>query len=337
MTKFATLLLAACSTMQTYKTSETTAPPTDPVEPPLVGTTGTSAGNTYPATLPTLTTPYGTTPSGSAPVDTAAPIRFVALGDAGLGNDAQFAVADAIGTVCAQRGCDFAVYLGDNFYDAGADSVTDPLFQERFEDPYADLDFPFYISNGNHDLDQGDADWKADIYVDYAAYSEKWTMPARYYTARWGDLELFALDTTPLDSGDQTQAEWLDAALAKSTAPWKVVFGHHPYRSNGDHGNAGSELDAVFTDVVCGRADMYLCGHDHDLEWLEPVCGMELIVSGAGSQTRGLGGSDEPAFYTTDQTEGFVWLELDGDQLTGTIYDRDAVELYSMTVDRSVQ
>ncbi|HET6583236.1 MAG TPA: hypothetical protein VFG69_07310, partial [Nannocystaceae bacterium] len=73
-------------------------------------------------------------------------VRFVALGDAGEGNEAQFAVAAAMADVCAERGCDFALYLGDNFYDNGVTSSMDVLFEERFEVPYAALDFPFYVA-----------------------------------------------------------------------------------------------------------------------------------------------------------------------------------------------
>ncbi len=42
-------------------------------------------------------------------------LRFVALGDAGEGNDAQYKVAGAMANLCAEKGCDFAIYLGDNF------------------------------------------------------------------------------------------------------------------------------------------------------------------------------------------------------------------------------
>ena len=52
-------------------------------------------------------------------------VRFVAIGDAGEGNDAQFAVADVVEQVCTAQGCDFAIYLGDNFYDVGVESVDD--------------------------------------------------------------------------------------------------------------------------------------------------------------------------------------------------------------------
>ena len=79
-------------------------------------------------------------------------VRFVALGDGGEGNPTQFAVGAAMKTVCDVRGCDFAIYLGDNFYDSGVDAVDSELFQTHFEQPYADLEFPFWVALGNHDL-----------------------------------------------------------------------------------------------------------------------------------------------------------------------------------------
>jgi len=59
-------------------------------------------------------------------------VRFVALGDAGEGNTEQFAVADAIGAVCLRDGCDFALYLGDNFYDSGVDDTGDSQWDAKF-------------------------------------------------------------------------------------------------------------------------------------------------------------------------------------------------------------
>ena len=78
-------------------------------------------------------------------------VRFVAIGDAGEGNDAQYAVADVVERVCSEQGCDFAIYLGDNFYDVGVDSVEDVQFIDKFELPYENLEFPFYVALGNHD------------------------------------------------------------------------------------------------------------------------------------------------------------------------------------------
>lgn len=306
-------------------------------------------------TAPTAGTTPAPEPTGTPGDPASETVRFVALGDAGEGNAAQYAVADAIGVVCAARGCDFALYLGDNFYNSGVDGVDDEQWVTKFEDPYADLDLPFFPVLGNHDLGLlglGLDFLKADTYVEYTQYSAKWTMPDRFYRFQWGPVAFHALDTTRIFYAlADDQHAWLDAELAASTAGWNVVFGHHPYVSNGAHGNAG-EYEGIdpwiplteiprgqyvkefVEDTVCGRADLYLAGHDHTLQWLEPTCGTEFIVSGAGAKTTGLEDRGTPTFFEDDATEGFLWAEFDGDRFSGTFYDRDGVELFSMSYTR---
>ena len=41
--------------------------------------------------------------------------------------------------------------LGDNIYDSGVTSVTDPQWQTKFEIPYMGVNLPFYVVLGNHD------------------------------------------------------------------------------------------------------------------------------------------------------------------------------------------
>ena len=104
-------------------------------------------------------------------------LRFVAMGDGGEGNGTQLQVAQVIKTMCdARGGCAFALYLGDNIYDTGVDSVDDAQFQSKFEVPYAELLFPFYITLGNHDYGGGGAGWeffKGQFQVDYTAKSHR--------------------------------------------------------------------------------------------------------------------------------------------------------------------
>lgn len=269
--------------------------------------------------------------------------RFVALGDAGEGNDAQYAVADAIKAVCDRDGCDFALYLGDNFYDSGVSDTEDSQWDEKFELPYAELDFPFYPVLGNHDYGGegiGWELWKGDIYVDYSAYSDKWTMPDLYHSFTAGDATFFALDTTQVFWGvGDDQLDWLQDALAASTTTWTLAFGHHPFVSNGPHGNAGAyegldwlpivngeAIEDFVNDGICGAVDVYLCGHDHSLQWPEATCGTEFIVSGAGAKTTELEGSN-PTWFESDQ-EGFVWVELRGTTFTGVFYDAAGTELF---------
>ncbi len=279
--------------------------------------------------------------------DTAPPpepvLRFVALGDAGEGNDTQYRVADAIGTVCAARGCSFALYLGDNIYSSGVDGVDDPQFESKFELPYADLDFPFYVALGNHDYGGDGAGWqlwKGETYVDYSGYSDKWTMPDLFYSHVQEHASFYALDTTQLFWGiDGEQRDWLSGELASTNSTWTIAYGHHPYTSNGPHGDAGDyeglswvpivngeNIREFMDDEVCGKVDVYLCGHDHSLQWPEARCGTEFIVSGAGAKTTSIEGND-PAWFE-QSTPGFVWIELNGRTFTGVFYDQDGTELY---------
>ena len=278
-------------------------------------------------------------------------VRFVALGDAGEGSPTQFAVADAIEQVCAVHGCDFALYLGDNFYDTGVNETNDIQFEEKFELPYANLAFPFWVVLGNHDYGGGGSGyefWKGNYYIEYSDVSDKFTFPDLFYTVDYGLVDLFGLDTNAVMWGffDDQQA-WLDARLSESDAVWKIAFGHHPYLSNGPHGNAGeyegyapnpiwdgANVKQFFDDSVCGKVDLYVCGHDHSMQWPVTTCGnTELLVSGAGSKTTSFEGDDETWFEKDE--EGFVYVDITETQFTATFYDISGNSRYSRTVTKN--
>ena len=285
------------------------------------------------------------------------PYRFVALGDGGEGNPAQYAVADAVKTICDRDGCDAALYLGDNFYDDGVDGLDDPQWQDKFELPYEDLDFLFYVVLGNHDNGgfggAGFEFWRGDIQVDYSlsGRSDKFTMPARYYSVSPSerDVILLGLDSNAMmfDVDLDKQGAWLDAELARTTRPVSIAFGHHPYISNGKHGNAGkyegiSGLPIVsgktvkefMDDHVCGKVDIYISGHDHNLQWLGEGedCETEFLVSGAAAKTTDLEGRGNLTFFETDASEGFLWMEVSADKALGRFYDRDGKLLFEHTL-----
>jgi tartrate-resistant acid phosphatase type 5 len=150
------------------------------------------------------------------------------------------------------------------------------------------------------------------------------------------------------------QEAWLDDELAASDAPWKVTLGHHPYVSNGAHGDAGSYdgqagVPGLSGDYVkqfyelhaCGKADFILAGHDHDLQWLEPMasCGdTDFIVSGAGAKVRDLEAPTDDAFFGQGGTLGFWWIEVTETSWTaiaiGAVGDEGG-DLYERTVVRT--
>jgi tartrate-resistant acid phosphatase type 5 len=300
------------------------------------------------------------------------PVRFLVLGDTGEGNAAQFAVGVAMKQVCdAHGGCDFALMLGDNIYSDGVSGTDDPQWQTKFEQPYAPLSIPFYAVLGNHDyggqliIDApgvGNEWHKGPIEVEYTEVSDKWEMPDTHYTFQVGNVGVIALDTNSIlwDNnmfGDQRA--WYPTALMEiADADWKFAAGHHPHRSNGQHGNAGNyeapelfgipipnplpivgggDMERFYDQVVCGTVDLLVTGHDHNRQWLdEPdeLCGTEMIVSGAGAKTTPLQDRGNAVFYEDDTEAGFLFVEVVGKRLTARFYDQNGAMDFERTLTK---
>ena len=307
-------------------------------------------------------------PTGDASPVAPKRVRFIALGDTGKGNADQRKVAVAIRDLCAMRGCDFVLMLGDNIYDAGVDSVTDAQWQSKFEEPYRDIDLPFYVALGNHDYGGKliiDApgignEWeRGKIEVDYSAVSTKWNMPDTHYTFTHGHVGFVVLDTNAI-LWDNTvygdQAAWLPNAMMEVAGKdWVFVAGHHPYRSNGTHGNAGNydapELAGIpipnplpiqsgnamkdfFDAHVCGLGPVYFSGHDHSRQWLdEPgaLCGTQMIVTGAGSSTTEIRDRGNKVFFEDATKVGFMYVDIDDNRFTGEFHDGDGMLDFART------
>ncbi len=322
-------------------------------------TTSTQPGTTDATTATTTPPPADSSAgdgssSGGPPSDgESGVVRFIALGDSGEGNEAQQLVANAAELVCEADGCDFALLLGDNFYDVGVTSVDDPQFITKFELIYQNLGIPFYVILGNHDYGTLANDWPRGQYqIDYAAQNPNWIMPAFWYTfsSESGDTQFFAMDTQRMMWDHQTDEQWawFDETMAASTASWKVAFGHHPYISNGSHGNAGNyegipAIDFIsggvvkeFVDTrVCGQIDVYFSGHDHNRQAFDPVCGTYFIVSGAAAKVSDFEFRDDnPTAWGDDQAEGFVWVEITGQTFTARFYDYTGLLDYEQSFTR---
>ncbi|HMU38570.1 MAG TPA: metallophosphoesterase [Pseudomonadota bacterium] len=261
-------------------------------------------------------------------------VTFVAIGDTGKGNSGQKMVADAVANKCKKDGCDFIQLLGDNIYDSGVSSVTDPQWQTKFEIPYKDIALPFYAALGNHDYgangagtDFGKAKWE----ILYTAASTKWKMPANHYRFQVEHADFFVLDTNLMMFGKEldTQKTSLEGWLKDSGTKWKFAFGHHPLKSNGPHGNAGmydgvpllgNHIKNFFEANVCGKVHFYFSGHDHSRQYLTETCsGTGLIVSGAGASTTELKGKN--LFHFQMSALGFVYVVLDGNTMRFQFYD----------------
>ncbi|MBI1860851.1 MAG: metallophosphoesterase [Deltaproteobacteria bacterium] len=230
--------------------------------------------------------------------------QFVFMGDAGHGDPPQYEVAKGMQTYCAAKKCEFALLLGDNFYPSGVKTTTDSQWKTAFEVPYGPLKLLFRVALGNHDHAGN-----IDAQIDYTKISAIWSMPSRYYTFSQGNTQFFVIDSTKWDG---VQREWLKKELGQSQARWKVVAGHHPIYSYGQHGHT-PELVRELRPILLGKADFYLCGHDHDKQILKDSEDSALfyVVSGGGSETRAVQGGLLSLYHAS--SIGFSSLHLDTD------------------------
>jgi tartrate-resistant acid phosphatase type 5 len=277
-------------------------------------------------------------------------LTFLATGDWGMnGEHFQRQVAVAMGEAADRLGSRFTIAVGDNFYDAGVQSVSDPHWKNSFEDVYVakSLQTPWYAIMGNHDYGG-----VPQAQLDYAKTSSRWRMPARYYTQSMitpdgAAVDLFFLDTTPLISGyrnrkedalranalsqdDAAQLRWLEGALAASKAPWKLAFGHHPVFSGGEHGDSKDLVAKLRPMLEKYGVQAYVCGHDHDLQHIDR--GVAYVCTGAGATTRRAGSTLGTTFAS--DVAGFTAYRLTAERLTIDFIDHKGAVMHSTDVPR---
>ena len=228
-------------------------------------------------------------------------ITFAVIGDYGRNNTPALNVANMV----ASWNPDFVLTTGDNYYTGAGGSGTGTYDQStgkfycRFlkdaapgdscgasgMDPVTNRFFP---SLGNHDYsDTGGV----SVYLSY------FTLPGigfsnssgneRYYDFVWGPVHFFAINSNSADpdgnSSTSAQAGWLHDRLAASTAPWQVVYLHHPPYSSA---NGGSFMTLQWPFADWG-ADVVLAGHNHVYERIVRE-GIVYFVDGTGG--KGLSG-----------------------------------------------
>jgi len=286
--------------------------------------------------------------AADAPTDA---LNFIIFGDWGRnGEKDQLDVAAQMAITAAASKAKFIISAGDNFYENGVESVTDKQWQTSFEKVYAapSLQVPWHVILGNHDYHGN-----CEAQIAYSKVSPRWNMPARYFTRTENidaknTVEFFYLDTTPMKGNDDLavplfhlhgqdtskQIAWLESALAASTAPWKIVVGHHPIYSGGTHGDTPFLIKHVLPLLEKYKVQAWFNGHDHDLQHLQTGTShvLNMFCSGAGSKVR------EPQMTTRTKfakgCSGFTALALTAEKLDVRMIDDKGQLLYTTSVPR---
>ena len=272
-----------------------------------------------------------TNTAAASPVKLTLPLKegslhFAVIGDTGSGTQKQRDVGEMMVKYRAAFPFDFVLMMGDNLY--GGETPRD--FETKFSEPYKKLlddNVKFYATLGNHDW--GFADSPAAEIL-YTQQSPSWRMPAPYYTFTAGPVQFFALDTNEVS---EAQLLWLKDELAKSGARWKLVYGHHPIYSAGVHGDSPTLIKRLLP-VLKGRADVFLAGHDHDLQHLKAEDGVHFFVAGGGGAGIRTPKAGPRSLFAKD-AYAFCVLEADGKQLKVRFIDTALNQLYEATLTKS--
>lgn len=236
-------------------------------------------------------------------------LAFFVIGDYGNASSGQREVAAAMARELETRRqgdnpVRFVLTTGDNIYGRFlhlfATGGEDPRWRATFFEPYEPVlrHVPFYPTLGNHDGNSSEAR------EDLAAYLDNFFFPggkpARYYSFSFAGLaDFFALDTTTnTESGPprpnygpaSQQVAWLQSALARSQALWKIAYFHHPPFSAGPRHSASlRELEHIHELLASAGVQVVFNGHEHNFQFAarnERSGGIQYVVTGAGGELR---------------------------------------------------
>ncbi len=217
-------------------------------------------------------------------------LRLVAVGDWGSGTSAQLDTIQGMDSASAAlKGFHAGLFLGDNFYPNGVQSIDDPLWREIFEQPYdtAELgNLTWHAILGNHD-------WRGNVQaqIDYSRKNKRWSMPAHYYRQDFSAigktplLTVLAIDSDEHYEPMNQQLQWLDNQLRElKSASWpRVVIGHHTIVSYSNHGFTDYMVADVQPLLNKYGVSAYLCGHDHGMQICEKNDVTYAVLGGGGA------------------------------------------------------
>ena len=318
------------------------------------------SGRTYDLRFRTWPSPDAETP----------PVRFVALGDYGVGTRSdsessrrQRRVAEALEQLVSDHDVRFVVSLGDNIYQGEQGHVDDESGGEdddwysSFFQPYRYVlaRVPFFPAIGNHDTtDTEGSDDRAQLEDNFhlrerfRGEDDRTSVdPGLFYRLRYGrDLELVCLDTS-LDTSDEgvhrffqdpEHLGWLESTFDGPRVRWLIPFSHHPTYCAGPSHHNDDEMRETFLPLF-DRAGvrLVLAGHEHNFQ-LSEADGRTYVVSGAGAKLR----EEVPEGF--DEAHTTAWaaqahlliVEVDGDEarltpVSGLLEDRTPHPMTALT------
>jgi acid phosphatase len=136
-----------------------------------------------------------------------------------------------------------------------------------------------------------------------------------------------------LPYNEQEQLRWLEGELSISRAAWKIVVGHHPVYSGGKHGGTKRLVDWLTPLFKRYGVQVYLAGHNHNLEHLV-VDGTHYLVSGGGAEPNRVATLDTAEFGSGRL--GFLAARLSADSMRIKFVNEKGRPIYRATIPLGV-
>jgi predicted phosphodiesterase len=262
------------------------------------------------------------------------PVRFVVVGDSGMGNPEQHQIA----ALMAQEDAEFFLHTGDVVYPAGGFPAAIVEYNKRFFEPYQDMlsEVTAFPVVGNHDL----------YGLFGAPFKQTFDVPRNgslifeelYYAFDWGDCRFLAIESNTLFQklGWGPHINWLENELRNNQRKWLIVYLHAPLYSARKHGDNQDLINRLGPLFERYKVDLVLAGHDHNYERSIPVKQfnqdpnypglVHIVTGGGGAALRPV--TPTPRTHVAISAHHYMRFSIQGDWIHG-----EAVDINGQVID----
>lgn len=215
------------------------------------------------------------------------------------------------------------LYGGDLCYNGSYAAFKDEFFRPAQKELIRQI--PFVIACGNHET------WGINTRAFTAGPTANSGTPD-YGSFDYGDLHVTIINNQVDYSPGSAQALFVQADLAASASPWKIVISHSPPYCAGGHGEDSGMIMLAENAIRPGGARLLLSGHSHFYQRNEAGPVQYVIAGSSGAPLANPGQAD----YTlcTIKSYNFCLLEVTPDSLAVHAFNQDRILLDSFRLIR---
>jgi hypothetical protein len=256
------------------------------------------------------------------------PFSFAIWGDSGVNNSTQ----DAVSNQVTAYKPDLAIIAGDIAYPYS--TSFDNNNSKYFNHYKTSMRFaPYYVTCGNHESSCSTA------MSDHSLPQNGNAAGQSTYSFDYGNVHFVSLNSNgsysynaSSPSNSDPQIRWAYNDIKNSSQTWKVVYWHHNAWSAGSHSDISEIINNLAKMSEDAGADFAIWGHSHVYERFSQFNGTYFFTIGDGGKSdslsscgqhtngpkclAGSGFASPTVSGTTISKAGFLWMQVNGNQIT---------------------